>query len=235
MTYDSEEEPVTTTKQAADERDLEDLREWLLREHGETVDPDRLRFVRAEVERIVAEGVPGAVVELGCFRGAMTLWIRSILDALGDDRPVHAFDSFQGLPDSTEEDEIVMPLGAMSASQAEVLATFAERGKTPPLMYPGWFEDTLPTQLPEQIAFGYLDGDLYSSTVVSLAECVPRLALGGAVLFDDYADPEANPLTVVKFPGVKTACDEYFGSPSPVEVLIGEGDLAYGRYVRPLS
>ncbi|MEV5374502.1 TylF/MycF/NovP-related O-methyltransferase [Streptomyces nondiastaticus] len=224
-----------TIRNEAGEDTLAELHQWLLREHGETVDPDRLGHVRAEVERIVAEGVPGAVVELGCFRGAMTLWIRSVLDSLGDSRPVHVFDSFEGLPDTTEEDEIVMPLGAMSAGQAEVVATFAAWSKTPPLMYPGWFEDTLHDGLPGQIAFGYLDGDLYQSTVVSLAECVPRLAPGGSVILDDYADPEANPRTVVKFPGVKLACDEYFGIPSPVEVLVGEGDLAYGRYVRPSS
>ncbi|WP_225102164.1 TylF/MycF/NovP-related O-methyltransferase [Streptomyces sp. CoH27] len=226
---------MTTISDAPRHDSLDELHQWLLREHGETVDPDRLGHVRREVERVVAAGVPGAVVELGCFRGAMTLWIRSVLDSLGDDRPVHVFDSFEGLPDTTEEDEIVMPLGAMSAGQAEVAATFEIWHKTPPLMYPGWFEDTLHTQLPEQIAFGYLDGDLYTSTVVSLAECIPRLAPGGSVILDDYADPEANPRTVVKFPGVKLACDEYFGLPSPVEVLIGEGDLAYGRYIRAQS
>ncbi|MEU5633281.1 TylF/MycF/NovP-related O-methyltransferase [Streptomyces rishiriensis] len=226
---------MSTTNDATRHDTLDDLHAWLLRTHGETVDPDRLGHVRREVERVVADGVPGAVVELGCFRGAMTLWIRAVLDSLGDDRPVHVFDSFEGLPDTSEEDEIVMPLGAMSAGQAEVAATFAAWHKTPPPMHPGWFEDTLHTQLPERIAFGYLDGDLYSSTVVSLAECVPRLAPGGSVILDDYADPEANPRTVVKFPGVKRACDEYFGLPSPVEVLIGEGDLAYGRYIRPTA
>ncbi|WP_234329813.1 TylF/MycF/NovP-related O-methyltransferase [Streptomyces viridochromogenes] len=225
---------MTTTDTAAREEILGDVHQWLLREHGETVDPDRLHHVRAEIERIVREGVPGALVELGCFRGAMTLWIRVLLDTLGDDRPVHVFDSFQGLPDTTEEDEIVMPLGAMAAGMAEVEATFATWGRTPPLMCPGWFEDTLAEGLPESIAFGYLDGDLYTSTQVSLVECVPRLAPGGALILDDYADPEANPRTIVKFPGVKRACDEYFGVPSPVEALPGKGDLAYGRYVRPL-
>ncbi|MGW0534420.1 TylF/MycF/NovP-related O-methyltransferase [Streptomyces sp. NPDC003032] len=214
---------------------LDELRTWLLDEHGETVDPDRLGYVRAEVERIVKEDVPGAIVELGCFRGAMTLWIRSILDSLGDDRDIHVYDSFEGLPDTAEQDEIVLPSGLMAATPEELLATFEKWGRAAPHIHPGWFEDTLPDGLPEQIAFGYLDGDLYTSTVVSLETCVPKLAPGGALLLDDYADPEANPRTVVKFPGVKQASDEYFGAASPVEVLIGEGDLAYGRYVRPAA
>jgi O-methyltransferase len=226
---------MTTDTATTGRTSLPELHAWLLREHGETVDPDRLHYVRAEVERVVAEGVPGPVVELGCFRGAMTVWIRAVLDSLGDDRPIHVFDSFEGLPESTEEDEIVMPSAAMSASQQEFLATWAVWHGEPPVQHPGWFEDTLPTGLPEPIAFGYLDGDLYSSTQVSLTEVVPRLAPGGSIILDDYADPEANPRTAVKFPGVKLAGDEYFGTPSPVEVLVGEGDLAYGRYVRPRS
>lgn len=213
--------------------ELTEISSWLLSEHGETVDPDRLRYVRAEVERIVREQVPGAIVELGCFRGAMTLWMRSVLDALGADRAMHVFDSFHGLPDSTQEDEIVLPTGAMTASQDELLATLAVWQKAPPQVHPGWFDDTLPGELPGEIAFAYLDGDLYTSTIVSLTECVPRLAPGGSIILDDYADPKANPRTLVKMAGVKRACDEYFGHPSPVEVLVGEGDLAYGRYTRP--
>lgn len=212
---------------------LGELRSWLLDLHGETVDADRLGYVRAELERVVAERVPGAVVELGCFRGAMTLWMRAVLDALGDDRPIHAFDSFRGLPGTTEEDEIILPTGVLAATLEDVLATFAQWGRTPPILHPGWFEETLPGELPDRLAFAYLDGDLYSSTVISLAECVPRLARSGALILDDYADQQANPRAVVKLPGVKLACDEYFGASSPIDVLVGEGDLAFGRYVRP--
>jgi O-methyltransferase len=216
---------------AIDETTLEELRAWLLQEHHETVDPDRLRHVRAEVERVVAEDVPGAVVELGCYRGAMTLWIRAVLDSLGDDRPIHAFDSFEGLPDTTEEDEIVMPTGLFASPQEEVLKGFERWDRTPPHLHPGWFEDTLAGELPAQIAFGYLDGDLYSSTRISLIECVPRLAPGGSVIIDDYTDPDLRPGRIAPFPGVKAACDEYFGTPSPVETLTGDGELSYGRYV----
>ncbi|RWH84456.1 MAG: hypothetical protein EOQ86_01550 [Mesorhizobium sp.] len=36
----------------------------------------------------------------------------------------------------------------------------------------GWFEDTLPTQLQDEIAFANLDGDLYDSVKVSLELCI---------------------------------------------------------------
>jgi O-methyltransferase len=165
----------------------------------------------------------------------MTLWMRAVLDALGDDRPIHAFDSFEGLPDTTEEDEIVMPSGLFASPRQEVLDGFARWGLTPPHLHPGWFEDTLSTGLPDRIAFGYLDGDLYSSTKISLSECLPRLAPGAALIIDDYTDPEASPGRIAPFPGVKAACDEFFGTPSPGEALTGDGELSYGRYIRPMT
>jgi O-methyltransferase len=214
-------------------RPLDDLRSWLLSHHGETVDPDRLAYVRAELERIAADGVRGPVVELGCFRGAMTLWMRTVLDELGEDREIHVFDSFEGLPESMEADEIVLPRGVLAATVEDVAATFQAWGKTEPLYHPGWFEDTLATQLPDRIAFGYLDGDLYSSTAVSLRECVPRLVPGGALILDDYADPAVVEGVLVKLPGVKRAADDYFGPPAPVEALPGPPELALGRYLAP--
>lgn len=212
---------------------LEDLRSWILSHHGETVDPDRLAYVRAELERIAADAVPGPVVELGCFRGAMTLWMRAVLDALGENREIHVFDSFEGLPESTEADEIVLPRGVLAATVQDVAATFRAWGKAEPLYHPGWFEDTLAARLPDRIAFGYLDGDLYSSTAVSLRECVPRLVPGGALILDDYADPAAVDGVLVKLPGVKRAADDHFGSPSPVRALAGPPGLALGRYLAP--
>ncbi|MFE3323234.1 TylF/MycF/NovP-related O-methyltransferase [Streptomyces sp. NPDC059176] len=214
----------------ATDSDLDELRLFLLTEHHETVDPARLTYVRDELERIVSDGVCGPVVELGCYRGAMTLWMRAVLDARGDDRPIHVFDSFEGLPDTTEEDEIVMPSGVFACSADDLLAAFDTWRKRPPQIHPGWFDTTLADGLPDRIAFGYLDGDLYSSTLVSLAECVPRLAPGGALIIDDYTDPCAAAGTVAPFPGVKAACDAYFEGRSPVESL--PGGVAYGRFRR---
>ena len=95
--------------------------------------------------------------------------------------------------------------------------------------------NTLPDQLPDHIAFGYLDGNFYDSIMVSLENCVPRLMPGGALLIDDYADTATNPRAWDKLPGVKSACDKYFGLPSPVQTLIGEGIMAHGVYIKPTT
>jgi O-methyltransferase len=201
----------------------------MLTEHGDTVDSDRLSAIERELTGVVASGVAGEVVELGCFRGAMAVWMRAILDQLGDHgRAIHVYDSFQGLPAPGPQDSDYLAEGEIAATADEVLDLHQRWGLKPPTIHAGWFDDTLPTELPEQIAFGYLDGDFYDSIMTSLTHCVPRLAMGAVIVVDDYADTVVNPQAWDGLPGVKRACDDYFGAPSPLEVLFGEGDLAFG-------
>ncbi|AWK12921.1 methyltransferase [Streptomyces spongiicola] len=213
---------------------LNDLREWLLREHSGTVCADRLRVIADELAALTARGLPGPVVELGCYRGAMALWIRSVLDSLGDrDREIHVYDSFQGMPAPGDEDSDHLAAGELRSSPDDVRATHTAWDRPTPVIHPGWFDETLPKELPSEIAFAYLDGDFYDSTLTGFTHCVPRLVPTGVLLVDDYADTAVNPRAWDGLPGVKRACDAYFGAPSPVTVVVGEGDLAFGRYEKP--
>ncbi len=212
---------------------LEELRGSLLSEHTDTLDPDRLDVIEQELRRLATEQVPGAVVELGCYRGAMALWMRAVLDDSGQrSREVHVYDSFQGLPAPGPLDPELFAPGDLRAQVEDVQALHRSWGRGQPVIHAGWFEQTLPHQLPEKIAFAYLDGDYYNSIRISLSACVPRLTAAGALIVDDYADLGANPRAWNGLPGVKAACDDFFGSPSPVTVVLGrpEGDLAFGRY-----
>lgn len=213
--------------------DLSELRQWLLTEHWGTVDDDRLTVIAQQLERLVTDGVAGPVVEIGCYRGAMALWMRAVLDAAGDHgRPIHVYDSFQGLPAPGEHDSEHLRQGELTVTPEEVVAAHRRWSKQPPVIHPGWFADTLPTELPDGIAFAYLDGDFYDSILTSLTYCVPRLAAGGVLILDDYADTAANPKAWDGLPGVKRACEDYFGASSPLQVIAGDGDLAFGLYQR---
>lgn len=212
---------------------LSALRGWLLAEHANTVDADRLTAIAVQLRHMLKDGVEGAVVEVGCYQGAMALWMRAVLDELGDkDRPIHIYDSFAGLPAPGDRDSNHLGEGDLVSMPADVVTTHAAWHKPSPVIHPGWFADTLPDQLPETIAFGYLDGDFYDSIHVSLAHCVPLLSHRGTLIIDDYADTVVNPKAWNGLPGVKRACDDYFGTPTPVEVLVGDGDLAFGLYRR---
>ncbi|GLW58765.1 TylF/MycF/NovP-related O-methyltransferase [Kitasatospora phosalacinea] len=213
---------------------MDDVREWLLTEHANTICADRLNVIEGELNGLVHRGVDGPIVELGCYRGAMALWMRCVLDTLGDlRREIHVFDSFAGMPAPGIQDSDHLAEGELRSTPQAVLDTHARWNRTPPTIHPGWFEQTIPTALPGAIALAYLDGDFYASTLTGLRGCVPRLAPGGVLLLDDYADTTANPRAWDGLPGVKRACDDFFGTPTPVEVVIGDGDLAFGRIMAP--
>ncbi|HCT80737.1 MAG TPA: methyltransferase [Micromonosporaceae bacterium] len=215
---------------------MAELRSWLLAEHDGTVCADRLDVIFETLRQIQADGVQGDLVELGCFKGAMALWQRAILDELGGPtRTIHVFDSFAGLPAPTGADSDYLSAGDLVASPADVLAIHDKWTKRAPVIHPGWFEDTLPIGLPERIAFAYFDGDLYTSIMTSLTHCVPRIAPRGKIIIDDYADLDENPRAWDGLPGVKRASDDFFGTPSPITVLAGEGDLAFGLYTAAAS
>lgn len=173
-------------------------------------------------------GVPGAFVELGCYTGQTSVVLQKILDHYDPSRELHVYDSFEGLPEVEDRDETDFVKGQLATTKDELLANFEHCGLKPPTIHVGWFEDTLPDGLPEQIAFAHLDGDLYSSIMTSLEHVYPKLAKGGVCVIDDYCDPEVfdayNPL-----PGVKKACDEFLADkPEKVSVMYGGYDSVRG-------
>ncbi|MBB6551676.1 TylF/MycF/NovP-related O-methyltransferase [Nonomuraea rubra] len=52
----------------------------MLDDQPRTINRGRLEVVRTYLTDVAGRRVPGAVVELGCYRGAMTAWLRAVLD-----------------------------------------------------------------------------------------------------------------------------------------------------------
>lgn len=189
----------------------------------------RMNMVHLASEVLVRE-VPGDFVELGCNEGYSAVLFRKVIDHYDPSRELHVYDSFEGLPDARPEDGNTPFFGGqMAVAQEKLLANFRAAGVKPPVIHPGWFDKTLPTQLPDTIAFAHLDGDFYESILVSLEHVYPRLSKGAICLIDDYADPEVyNGWNLL--PGVKRACDEFLrDKPEQVSVLYA-GDYAHGFF-----
>lgn len=200
-------------------------------ENVEMGDIDRLVSIYWALSSVLVHGVPGAVAEVGCNVGKTTVFLRMIMDQFGPDRELHVYDSFAGLP-APDVHDAYLKEGDCPATVEQLLGTFKRWQVAPPIIHEGWFEQTLPTELPDQIAFAYLDGDFYKSTLVSLQQVYPRLATNGIIIVDDYCDAEKNSRAFNLLPGPKTACDEYFADkPEEISVLVGVGDLAFG-YLR---
>lgn len=155
------------------------LREAQLGERPRTVNRGRMPVVERELSRVVATGVPGAVVEFGCFRGGMTAWMRAVLEGQGcSDRVIHTYDAFQGLPEAGAHDGDHLAAGEFAACATEVRSLHETWGLPQPVIHEGWFNQTLPHHLPERIAFGYLDAGRYASHLSACLRTAPFSGVG---------------------------------------------------------
>lgn len=184
---------------------------------------ERVFALRRSVRRVVTEGIPGAVVECGVWRGGSMLAAALTLAELGDTtRDLYLFDTFTGMPEPTEQDrhggELAATLLARSSpdswvraysSLAEVRRTMRRSGYPASRIHyvEGRVEETIPDRAPESIALLRLDTDWYQSTRHELKHLWPRLSAGGVLIVDDYGHWE----------GARRAVDEW---------LAGEPGLA---------
>ncbi|MEK7571968.1 MAG: TylF/MycF/NovP-related O-methyltransferase [Patescibacteria group bacterium] len=169
--------------------------------------------------------IPGDIVELGSYDGTTSILIQKTLDQLGSKKTIHAYDSFEGLPEKSTKDGVTAFYAGSCKTQKEALIHNFKQHKTKlPKIHEGWFADTLPKGLPKQISFAHLDGDFYSSIFESLINVYPKLSKGAIVVIDDYSDPKVHDVNNI-LPGVKKACDEFFkDKKEQVGVLIAGGE-----------
>lgn len=157
----------------------------------------------------------GDFVELGCYKGDTSLLLQKLLHKNGEDHRLFLYDSFEGLPERTKEDASVagdgFKKGELLVTKKEVVMRFKKAGLPVPKIKKAFFEDLDPGEilqdgsirpgdLPEKIAFAFLDGDLYSSIKTSLSLVLPRLTKNAILLVHDYNNPQ--------LPGVARAVDE---------------------------
>jgi O-methyltransferase len=159
---------------------------------------NRLDNVQECIEQLLAEHIPGDLIETGVWRGGCSIFMRAVLAARKDPtRAVWVADSFQGLsrpdheayPDELETDLSVFDFLAVSLEQVQ--DNFRRYGLLDERVrfLPGWFKDTLPTAPIEQLALIRLDGDYYESTITALTHLYPKLSREGFVIVDDYSIP----------------------------------------------
>jgi len=158
---------------------------------SDQVNRDQLSVILREFETVLQRGVEGAIVEFGCYIGTTSLFLRRLLDTRTEERPLHVYDSFAGLPPKTDEDASrageQFVAGELSVSKKQFLREFQRAGLQPPIIHKGWFSDLSDADVPERIACAFLDGDFYTSIRDSLKIVLPRMQAGGVIIIDDYA------------------------------------------------
>ena len=151
-------------------------------------------------ESLVSEG---DFVEMGCYKGDTSLLLAEILE--GSDKKLWIYDSFEGLPEKSVADESVLGTlfqkGALEVSKREVKARFLRAGLRVPVIKKAWFNELSKDDLPEKIAFSFLDSVFYESIKESLKLVEDKMASSAVIMVHDYNNPA--------LPGVKKAVDEW--------------------------
>jgi O-methyltransferase len=182
--------------------------------------PERLHAVCEAVRYVENNGISGAIVECGVWRGGSMMAAALTLLSLGStERQLFLFDTFEGMSSPDQEDislvgERASDLGELhEKTESDRFWCYAPLDAVKQAVfstgYPsqkfhflkGRVEDTLPMEAPEKIAILRLDTDWYESTRHELETLYPRLVRGGVLIVDDYGH----------WQGARKAVDEYIG------------------------
>ena len=169
----------------------------------------------------------GDWVEFGCYKGDTSVLLGRLLQQHHPipPAPTHSaatstpatstpaprlwlYDSFAGLPEKSPQDLSgagqPFQAGALAVTKHEVTTKLRRAGLKHVIVKKAWFSDLTPADLPDHIAFAFLDGDLYDSIKTSLRLVAPRLIPGARLVVHDYNNPE--------LPGATRAVDEFLRS-----------------------
>jgi O-methyltransferase len=137
------------------------------------------------VQRILDESIPGAMAEVGVWRGETS----AFLHRSAPRRHLYLFDTFAGFP----QDDL--PVGQIDARFRDTSAEAVARRvghSTQVELRPGRVPDSLRAVDEDRFAFVLLDLDLYGPTRASLEFFYPRLSPGGYLFVHDYNNPESD-------------------------------------------
>lgn len=172
-------------------------------------------FMRRAFRAIAFNGIAGDYAEFGCCGGQTFGMAFHSANLTGFKGKMWAFDSFEGLPPPVDAKDAhpVWIEGDMAISLDDFHKVAKSHGisqsryETVKGFYNISLADTDPSRIdrPSDIAFAYIDCDLYSSTMDVLAFLQPRLKHGMILAFDDYYCWSPTAVS-----GERAACHEVF-------------------------
>jgi len=144
-------------------------------------------YARHLLTELESRSVPGAIVEFGVFTGSWLQTLADIREDLGSSREIWGFDSFEGLPATTEHDLSCWKRGDYAADFGTVSRLLKADERDWLKLRKGWFSETLllSSEL-DSIAYARIDCDLYEPAVECLDFLTNRLSNGAILVFDDW-------------------------------------------------
>ncbi len=173
---------------------------------------DRIWSLHNAIKYVHKNKIEGDIVECGVWRGGSSMVSALTLLKHADvQRNIYMYDTYEGMSEPTGEDVSVhgdtgedtwKGINQCFADFEDVSNNIysTDYPKEKIKMIKGKVEDTIPSDIPQQISLLRLDTDWYESTYHELVHLFPRLVKGGVIIIDDYGH----------WQGARKAVDQYF-------------------------
>lgn len=177
-------------------------------------------------QHIIHAGVEGDLAEMGSFTGSSALQIQRVLDFYKSDKKLHLFESF---------DKSFFVSGRDTLESLK--SNFQSFGLSLPVIHKGFFNETLPHELPDKISLLHIDCGFgaekkthIDNVLLCLKSAYPRMSKGAIGVLMDYHDTEKTYRGFDSNPGTIDACTIFFkDKPEKMYTLYG-GDFSHGFF-----
>jgi O-methyltransferase len=203
--------------------------------------PERIASLVNAVNYVIDNKIEGDIVECGVWKGGSSMAaIIALADRNDNSRDIYLYDTYEGMSEPTENDKELHGTSAKQmlnesdkndASSVWCYSSIDEvKANISTVNYPqeklhlikGKVEETIPENMPKQIAVLRLDTDWYESTKHELEHLYPLLVSGGVLIIDDYGHWE----------GARKAVDEYI-SEHKLSILLNRIDYTGRIAIKP--
>lgn len=177
------------------------------------VSPDRCWVLYCLAQQCMQ--LPGDLWECGVYKGGTA---RMLAELLADsptrgDATLHLFDTFSGMPATDPRRDLHQPGDFADTSLDAVMTRVGHPGLVH--YHPGLIPTTFATLEHTSIAFAHIDVDIHKAVLDCCEFILPRLVIGGVMVFDDYGFPTC--------PGARQAVDAFFAGTPFVPLVLPTG------------
>jgi O-methyltransferase len=177
---------------------------WLSPEWRKTLRADDARSLLTPQARynlfslalVATRRCEGDLAECGVYKGGTA----RILAELEPNRPLHLFDTFDGMPETDPKRDLHKARRLRGYERS--IGAGVSLGSANVKIEVGLIPDSLRSVGDRAFSFVHIDLDIYNAIKSASEFFYPRMVSGGILLFDDYGFPSC--------PGARAAVDEFF-------------------------
>jgi hypothetical protein len=156
----------------------------------------------------------GDVAEMGVNHGSSSKIMIPVAEE--HDKTIWLYDSFKGMPYSTEPTDLEQyPKGRFNGASADKIIKAHDYKHL--RVVAGWLPESM-MNVAVRYCFVYLDLDHYEGTLATLRRLWHRIIIGGGILCDDYFPERSDRLAT-------RAIDEFISDTDDLETVVYKGQI----------